>query len=173
MALRSYPRKQQKILLRLIIKIKLYLTRLIGRLILFAMKQKSFKNSSLIYLRKWRIRQNCLTIKIPVIQRDIFFRRTDAKKNIAHIDDIDLMWDDISENPKESLDAISSRLQNIDTDILNMQKHIDEIDTFISILNGYIAFCKMSMRCKESLAVAHNSFKKYRQYYRSAAEWCS
>ncbi|WP_455543481.1 hypothetical protein [Intestinibacter sp.] len=77
---------------------------------------------------------NLLDNQIPVIQETASY--AEYLKNITHIDEVDSMWDDIGE-AKENFKTIEDRLQNIESDILNMQKHIDEIDSFISILNGY------------------------------------
>lgn len=47
------------------------------------------------------------------------------------------MWDDINQ-AKENFNIIEKALQNIDADILKMQEHIDEIESFIAVLNSYV-----------------------------------
>lgn len=74
-----------------------------------------------------------LNKQIPVIQETSSF--SEQLKNIAHINDVDFMWNDINE-AKESFNTIENSLQNIDSDILKMQKHIDGIDSFVTILNN-------------------------------------
>ena len=56
--------------------------------------------------------------------------------NIIHLNDVDAMWEDIRDS-KESLNSIEKELQNIDDDILQMQRHFDDLDAFVSVLNGY------------------------------------
>lgn len=95
---------------------------------------KSFKEFFSDLSEKIDCTANLLDNQIPIIQEISSF--AEQLKNVSHIDDVDSMWDDIKE-AKESLNAIENSLQNIDTDILKMQKHLDEIDSFVAILNGY------------------------------------
>lgn len=95
---------------------------------------KSFKEFFSDLTEKIEYTTDLLNKQIPVIQE--IFSFTEQLKNIAHIDDVDSMWNDINES-KESFNTIENSLQNIDADILKMQKHTDEIDSFIAILNGY------------------------------------
>lgn len=78
---------------------------------------------------------NLLDNQLPVIRETACF--AEHLKTINHIDDVDSMWDDINK-VKENFDIIENSLQNIGADILKMQKHIDGIDSFVAILNGYI-----------------------------------
>ena len=95
---------------------------------------KSFKEFFSDLSEKIEYTADLLNNQIPVIQETSSF--AEQLKNIAHIDDVDSMWNDINE-AKESFNTIENSLQNIDADILKMQEHIDEIDSFITILNGY------------------------------------
>lgn len=94
---------------------------------------KSFKEffSDLSEKIEWTV--DLLNKQIPVIQETSSF--FEQLKNIAHINDVDFMWNDINE-AKESFNTIENSLQNIDSDILKMQKHIDGIDSFVTILNN-------------------------------------
>lgn len=96
-------------------------------------KAKSFKEffSDLSEKIEWTV--DLLNKQIPVIQETSSF--SEQLKNIAHIIDVDFMWNDINE-AKESFNTIENSLQNIDSDILKMQKHIDGIDSFVTILNN-------------------------------------
>lgn len=80
--------------------------------------------------------------QLPVIRETACF--AEHLKTINHIDDVDSMWDDINK-VKENFDIIENSLQNIGADILKMQKHIDGIDSFVAILNGYI-HCKILIK---------------------------
>ena len=95
---------------------------------------KSFKEFFSDLSEKLECTANLLNNQIPVIQATASF--AERLKNVVHIDDVDSMWDDINKT-KENFDTIENSLQNIETDILKMQKHIDEIDSFVAILNGY------------------------------------
>ena len=95
---------------------------------------KSFKEFFSDLSEKIEYTADLLNNQIPVIQETSSF--AEQLKNIAHIDDVDSMWNDINE-AKERFNTIENSLQNIDADILKMQEHIDEIDSFINILNGY------------------------------------
>jgi|GEM_PF-420803 len=95
---------------------------------------KSFKEFFSDLSEKVEYTAGLLNNQIPVIQETSSF--AEQLKNIAHIDDVDSMWNDINE-AKESINTIENSLQNIDADVLKMQEHIDGIDSFITILNGY------------------------------------
>lgn len=56
--------------------------------------------------------------------------------NIIHLNDVDAMWEDIRDS-KDSFNNIEKELQNIDDDILQMQRHFDDLDAFVTVLNGY------------------------------------
>ena len=72
--------------------------------------------------------------QIPVIQETASF--IEHLKTVAHIDDVDSMWDDINK-AEENFGIIENSLQNMEVDILKMQKHLEEIDSFVAVLNGY------------------------------------
>lgn len=95
---------------------------------------KSFKEFFSELSEKLECTTNLLNNQIPVIKETASF--VEYLKNVAHIDDVDSMWDDINK-AKVNFDTIENSLQNIDADILKMEKHIDEIDAFVDILNGY------------------------------------
>lgn len=95
---------------------------------------KAFKEFFSDLSEKLESTAKLLDNQIPIIQETAFF--VEYLKTAAHIDDVDSMWDDIN-NAKENFDTIENRLQNIEADILKMQKHIGEIDSFVAILNGY------------------------------------
>lgn len=77
---------------------------------------------------------NLLDNQIPVIKETASF--TEQLKNVAHLDDVDSMWDDINKT-KENFVTVENSLQNIEADILQMQRHLEEIDSFVTVLNGH------------------------------------
>lgn len=46
------------------------------------------------------------------------------------------MWDDIN-MATEKFTTVENILQNIEADVLQMQKHLEEIDSFVAVLSGY------------------------------------
>ena len=84
--------------------------------------------------RRFEYTADLLNNQIPVIQETSTFAK--KLKKTAHIYDVDSMWNDISK-AKKSFNIIESSLQNIEADILKMQEHIDEIKSFITVLNSY------------------------------------
>lgn len=78
-----------------------------------------------------------LNNQIPVIKETSAFAK--QLKNITHLDSVDSMWNDINE-AKENFGTIEKILQNIDADILKMQKYIDEIESFITVLNSMFIY---------------------------------
>lgn len=95
---------------------------------------KSFKEFFSDLSKKIDCTADVLNNQILIIQEISSF--VERLKNVTHIDDVDFMWNNINE-AKESLNVIENSLHDIDTDILKMQKHLDEIDSFVEILNGY------------------------------------
>lgn len=95
---------------------------------------KSFKEFCSDLSEKIDCTVNLLDNQIPIIQETASF--AEHLKTAAHLDDVDSMWNDINK-AKESFDTIEDSLQSIEADILKMQKHIDEIDSFVAILDGY------------------------------------
>ena len=77
---------------------------------------------------------NLLDNQIPVIKGMVLF--TEQLKKVAHLDDVDSMWDDINK-AKENSVTVENSLHNIEADVLQMQKHLEEIDSFVAVLNGY------------------------------------
>lgn len=71
---------------------------------------------------------------IPVIQEMDFF--ISHLKIITHIDDVDSMWEDINK-VKENFVIADNSLRNIKSDILKIQDHLYEIDSFIDLVNEY------------------------------------
>ena len=96
---------------------------------------KSFKEFFSDLSKKFECTANLLNNQIPLIQETSSF--VEHLKNVAHIDDVDSMWDDI-DKAKIKFKTIDNSLLNIEADILKMQKHIAEIDSFVAILNGYV-----------------------------------
>lgn len=96
---------------------------------------KSFKEFFYDLSEKIEYTADLLDNQIPVIQETATF--VEQLKKVTHIDDVDSMWNDINE-AKESFNTIEKSLKNINADILKMQEHIDEIESFITVLNGYI-----------------------------------
>lgn len=95
---------------------------------------KSFKEFFSDLSEKLECTVNLIDNQIPVIQETASF--AEHLKTVAHIDDVDSMWDDINK-AKKNFGIIENSLQNIEADILKMQKHLDEIDSFVAILNDY------------------------------------
>lgn len=95
---------------------------------------KSFKEFFSDLSGKLECTANLIDGQIPIIQETASF--VEHLKTAAHIDDVDSMWDDINK-AKENFGIIENSVQNIEADILKMQKHFDEIDSFIAILNDY------------------------------------
>ncbi|WP_445002701.1 hypothetical protein [Exiguobacterium alkaliphilum] len=73
--------------------------------------------------------------QIPVIQETATF--AEQLKNITHIADVDAMWKDINE-AKKSLNIIDKSLLTINEDGLKKQDHIDKIESFVTMLKGYV-----------------------------------
>ena len=95
---------------------------------------KSFKEFFSDLSEKLERTVNLLDAQIPVIRETASF--AEHLITVTHIDDVDSMWDDINK-AKVNLDTIENSLQNMGADILKMQKHIDEIDSFVTVLNDY------------------------------------
>lgn len=95
---------------------------------------KSFRENFSGLSEKLDSTTELLDKQIPVIRE--IFSYTEHLKDIKHIDDLDVMWDDVHK-VEESVNIIQSKLEGIDSDILKMQKHFDEIDSFIAVLKSY------------------------------------
>lgn len=95
---------------------------------------KSFKEFFSDLSEKLESTANLLDTQIPIIRETASF--TEHLKTVAHIDDVDSMWEDVNK-AKENFDSIENSLQSIEADILKMQKYLEEIDSFVAIINGY------------------------------------
>ena len=95
---------------------------------------KSFKEFFADLSEKLESTANLLDSQIPVIKETTSF--AEQLKNIAHLDDVDSMWEDINKT-RENFVTVENSLQNIEVDILQMQKHLEEIDSFVAVLEGY------------------------------------
>ena len=95
---------------------------------------KSFKEFFSDLSEKLESTANLLDNQIPVIKGMVLF--TEQLKKVAHLDDVDSMWDDINK-AKENFVTVENSLHNIESDVLQMQKHLEEIDSFVAVLNGY------------------------------------
>lgn len=96
---------------------------------------KSFKEFFSDLSEKLESTTNLLDGKIPVIKETVSF--TEQLKKLEHLDDVDSMWVDIKQT-KENFATVENSLQNIGADVLQMQKHLEEIDSFVAVLSGYI-----------------------------------
>lgn len=95
---------------------------------------KSFKEFFSDLSEKLESTANLLDSQIPVIKEIDSF--TKQLKKLTHIDDVDAMWDDINK-AMEKFTTVENILQNIEADVLQMQKHLEEIDPFVAVLSGY------------------------------------
>ena len=95
---------------------------------------KSFRENFSGLSEKLDTTAKLLDKQIPVILE--IFSYTEHLKDIKHIDDLDAMWNDVHKL-EESVNIIQNKLQGIDSHILKMQKHFDEIDSFIAVLKKY------------------------------------
>ncbi|MGP1598460.1 hypothetical protein [Peptoanaerobacter stomatis] len=95
---------------------------------------KSFKEFFSDLSEKLESTANLLDRQIPVIKEIDSF--TEQLKKLTHIDDVDSMWDDINKT-REDFATVENSLQNIEADVLQMQKHLEEIDSFVVVLSGY------------------------------------
>lgn len=71
-----------------------------------------------------------------VTEISVLKKYKDKLNDIAHLNDVDSMWEDINKS-KETFDTIEHRIKNINADILRMGKNIEEIDSFVNILKKY------------------------------------
>lgn len=95
---------------------------------------KSFKEFFSELSEKLESTANLLDSQIPVIKELASF--AEQLKNIEHLDDADSMWEDISQT-KGNLVTVENSLQSIEADILQMGKHLEEIDSFVAVMEGY------------------------------------
>lgn len=95
---------------------------------------KSFKEFFSELSEKLESTANLLDSQIPVIKELASF--AEQLKNIEHLDDVDSMWEDISQT-KGNLVTVENSLQSIEADILQMGKHLEEIDSFVAVMEGY------------------------------------
>lgn len=95
---------------------------------------KSFKEFFSDLSEKLESTADLLDNQIPVIKEVASF--TEQLKKVAHLDDVDSMWDNINKI-KGNFVTVENSLQNIEADVLQMQKHLEEIDSFVAVLSGY------------------------------------
>ena len=95
---------------------------------------KSFKEFFSDLSEKLESTANLLDSHIPVIKEIDSF--TEQLKKLTHIDDVDAMWDDINK-ATEKFTTVENILLNIEADVLQVQKHLEEIDSFVAVLSGY------------------------------------
>ncbi|UTT43706.1 hypothetical protein [Exiguobacterium aurantiacum] len=94
--------------------------------------------------------------QIPVIQETASF--AEQLKNITHIADVDAMWKDINE-AIESLHTIDESLLTINADVLKKQDHIDKIESFVTMLKGFVHLKDLDSMW-EDLDVSKTNIKK-------------
>ena len=56
--------------------------------------------------------------------------------NIAHLNDVDSIWEDVTK-AKESISNIENELQTAYDAVCQTQKHFEQVDEFIAVMNGY------------------------------------
>ena len=95
---------------------------------------KSFKEFFSELSEKLESTANLLDSQIPVIKELASF--AEQLKNIEHLDDVDSIWEDISQT-KGNLVTVENSLQSIEADILQMGKHLEKIDSFVAVMEGY------------------------------------
>lgn len=95
---------------------------------------KSYKEFFSDLSEKLESTANLLDSQIPVIKEIDSF--TERLKKLTHIDDVDTMWDDINK-ATEKFTTVENILQDIEADVLQMQRHLEEIDSFVAVLSGY------------------------------------
>ncbi len=95
---------------------------------------KSFKEFFSDLSEKLEYTANLLDGQIPVIKETASF--SEQLKNMEHLDDVDSMWEDIKQS-KQNFATVENHLQNIESDILQMKKHLEKIDSFVAVMEGY------------------------------------
>lgn len=95
---------------------------------------QSFKEFFSDFSEKFESTVNLLDNQILLIKNINSF--TEHLKAIDHIDNVDSMWDDINK-AKENFNTVENSLKNMQAVILKMQKHLEEIDSFVDVLNSY------------------------------------
>lgn len=77
---------------------------------------------------------NRLDEQIPIIEKNSKF--VSQVNSIAHLNDVDSIWKDVTK-AKESISNIENDLQTAYDTIHQMQKHFNQIDSFITAMRGY------------------------------------
>lgn len=95
---------------------------------------KSFKEFFSELFEKLESTANLLDSQIPVIKEMASF--AEQLKNMEHLDDVDSMCEDINQT-KENFVTVENSLQSIEADILQMGKHLEKIDSFVAVMEGY------------------------------------
>lgn len=113
--------------------------------------EKLVKQQSKLDAHQVEIEKNVANISKIVTALKVFKEKLESYK---HLTDIDKIWNDcksiqneirvvsesntkFSKKVAEDIATIEKSLQNIESDILKMKKHLDEIDSFVSDINGY------------------------------------
>ena len=95
---------------------------------------KSFKEFFSELSEKLESTANLLDSQIPVIKEMDSF--AEQLKNMEHLYDVDSMCEDIDQT-KENFVTVENSLQSIEADILQMGKHLEKIDSFVAVMEGY------------------------------------
>ena len=95
---------------------------------------KTFKEFFSELSEKLESTANLLDSQIPVIKEMTSF--AEQLKNMEHLDDVDSMYEDINQT-KENFVTVENSLQSIEADILQMGKHLEKIDSFVAVMEGY------------------------------------
>ena len=69
-----------------------------------------------------------------ITELEMFREKVD---DIEHLNEVDLMWDDINEG-KETFNSIKKGLENIDDDISKVQGRINVLDDYVAVLRDYV-----------------------------------
>ncbi|WP_214699671.1 MULTISPECIES: hypothetical protein [unclassified Exiguobacterium] len=95
---------------------------------------KSFKEFFSDLTKKIDHTANILDHQIPVIQETATF--AEQLKDMAHLDDVDFMWNDLHD-AKESFKDIEESLQKINEKILVIETRTNDLDSYITVLKSY------------------------------------
>ncbi|SDX59089.1 hypothetical protein [Eubacterium barkeri] len=77
---------------------------------------------------------NRLDEQIPIIEYNSEF--ASQMNSITHLNEVDFIWEDVTKS-KESISKIETELQTVDVNIRQIQNHLNQVDEFIAVLNGY------------------------------------
>lgn len=104
---------------------------------IFAIRKEadSFKNFFSDLSEKIEDTAKRLDEQIPNIHDVLEF--VNQMGDITHLNDIDSMWVDVSDE-KKSISSIKNELCNVNDGILQMQSYFEQLDAFVAVLKGYI-----------------------------------